>query len=323
MHVSVRHLARRQIISPLLAIVLAAVVFMISTRGQNIPTPPGAVALDTSAVRESSGLARSRLRDELLWTHNDSGDSPRLFAFTRDGRMQAALTVDGAAAIDWEDMCTFTRDGTNYIAVADVGDNRQSRRHVTIYVCKEPPVPCSSEDSAARPASLTTAVQHEIRVHYPNGPANCEALAYDPWREEFVLATKESLRSRIFSVGFDTTRAQQQATARLIGNVILPMVTGASISDDGQLLALATYGPTCLLRRPERIDWSTADDAQRRQATWQSRQQDELELIPAPPRRQGEAVCFDRGDQQLLMTSEGAPMLLFKCELTAASGPEE
>jgi hypothetical protein len=138
-----------------------------------------------------------------------------------------------------------------------------------------------------------------------------------------VLATKESLRSRLFAVEFDPRKRQQEVTAELIGSVVLPMVTGASISDDGRLLALSTYGPTCLLRRPDGVDWAQASQAQRRRATWRPKSAEELELVPAPPRRQGEAVCFDKSGTALLMTSEGTPMPLWSVDLQPEAAPAQ
>lgn len=291
----------------------------LTTRGQNYPLPPGTVVLNSRQVTESSGLARSRLRDDLLWTHNDSGDSTRLFAITQQGSLEAILAVEGAEAVDWEDMCTFSREGTNYMAVADVGDNGSGRREVVIYGMKEPSVP----QRGRLPARLSTKLAFELHVRYPDGPVNCEAIAYDPWREQFLLATKENLWSRIFAIEFDPQKPRQKVTAEQIGSLVLPMVTGAAISDDGQLLALSTYGPTCLLRRSRDTDWSQASSSERRQAKWFQKSADELELVPAPPRRQGEAVCFDKSCSRLLMTSEGSPMPLWTVELDLSEASQE
>ena len=55
-------------------------------------------------VVESSGVAASRAYPGVLWTHNDSGDGPYLYATTLDGRDLGWLLVPGAEAIDWEDI---------------------------------------------------------------------------------------------------------------------------------------------------------------------------------------------------------------------------
>ena len=299
--------------------VLVCVAIQMGSSGHTGPPPPGAIVLDSSLVSESSGLARSGRDDQLLWTHNDSGDSPRMFAFTRQGELWATLTLQDAKAIDWEDMCSFTRDGKSWLAVADVGDNGTSRKHVTIYLTEEPIVsnPDSPLKSGKFATRMTSKVQVEVQVRYPDGPQNCEAIAYDPWRQQFILASKERFRSRIYAVDFDLVRRKQESTARHMGTVTLPLVTGAAISDDGRLLALATYGPTCLLRRDSKVDWEAASVEERREAVWNLSGSSEMELIPAPPRRQGEAVCFDKHGKQILMTSEGSPMPLWSVDVDA------
>ncbi len=274
--------------------------------------PSGTVWLDCDELSESSGLARSRREPSVLWTHNDSGDSPRLFAFSMQGKWLETVEVKKAKSIDWEDMCSFVQDDVSYLAIADVGDNAFMRSYVSIYGLREPAVDANAQDDdkkkkdkdkkGKKPEKSSSKVDFEVRVTYPVGPINCEAIAYDPWRRQFILATKEQLQSRIYAVAFDPKLEDQQVVAQLITTVAVPLVTGASISDDGQLLALATYGPTCLLRRPTKTDWARAEPDVRRTAGWQSASGFDLELIEAPARRQGEAVCFAADNQTLLIS---------------------
>lgn len=273
-------------------------------------TAPGTVWVDSKEIHESSGLARSHRVERLLWTHNDSGDASRLFAFDADGRIHAIVDIKDTDAVDWEDMCSFTWKDRPYLAIADVGDNAFRRKHVTIYGLKEPEIkliPAGAEGKEAKPDKMKVDVEFEIKVKYPEGATNCEAIAYDPWSGQFLLASKEQLQSRLFAVAFDPKDHKQECKAKLIGTFPVPVVTGASISDDGRLLALGTYGPTCLLRRTS--DTPTLD------ARWISKNGEELELIPAPMRKQGESICFDKSGRKLLMTSEGHPMPLIESTL--------
>lgn len=271
---------------------------------------PGTVWVDSKEIQESSGLARSRRNDQLLWTHNDSGDGSRLFAFDVEGKLHAIVDVKDAEALDWEDMCSFTWNDRPYLAIADVGDNAFRRKHVTIYGLKEPDIkliPADATGKEAKPDKKKSDVDFEIKVKYPDGPVNCEAIAYDPWRKQFILATKENLRSRLFAISFDPKAGKQECVAEQIGVFPVPVVTGASISDDGKLFALGTYGPTCLLRRDTETPSTTA--------RWISKNGDDLELLPAPMRKQGESICFDKTGRKLMMTSEGSPMPLTVSEV--------
>src|SRR5207247_980539 len=53
---------------------------------------------------ESSGVAVSHAYPGVLWTHNDSGDGPYVYATDLHGTDRGALLVPGAQAIDWEDI---------------------------------------------------------------------------------------------------------------------------------------------------------------------------------------------------------------------------
>lgn len=57
---------------------------------------------------ESSGVAVSHAYAGVLWTHNDSGDGPYLYATDLQRTDRGALLVPGAQAIDWEDMSLGT-----------------------------------------------------------------------------------------------------------------------------------------------------------------------------------------------------------------------
>ncbi|MCA9183069.1 MAG: hypothetical protein KDA51_16520 [Planctomycetales bacterium] len=89
------------------------------------------VILQSNELNESSGVAQV---GELLWTHNDSGDKPRLFAFASDGSLRGQFNIRVAQALDWEDICALSRDGKHYLAVGDVGDNSARRASVNVYV---------------------------------------------------------------------------------------------------------------------------------------------------------------------------------------------
>src|SRR5690348_5947993 len=104
---------------------------------------------------ELSGLVLSRRRPGVLWTHNDSGDAPRLLAVRASGRLVGDVAVTGASAIDWEDIAI--RGGTLY--VGDIGDNKRSRPEVVVYRVPEPAA------GATQSAPATA-----LRLRYPDGP---------------------------------------------------------------------------------------------------------------------------------------------------------
>lgn len=99
--------------------------------------------INEERLAESSGLAAGWKNPDVLWTHNDSGDSARLFALSTAPSADSdaspiltELTLEGAENVDWEDMaigpCAADSD-TACIYVADFGDNLKQRDEVVIY----------------------------------------------------------------------------------------------------------------------------------------------------------------------------------------------
>ena len=58
------------------------------------------------AVRETSGLVESRTTPGEFWTHNDSGNTPEIFALTSEGKVSKRVQIQGAQFEDWEDTST-------------------------------------------------------------------------------------------------------------------------------------------------------------------------------------------------------------------------
>ena len=78
-------------------------------------------------VKESSGLFFHNGR---LWTHNDSGGKPILYALdTTTFEIVQRITLKNAKNKDWEDVCT---DG-EMVFVGDFGNNKGSRKNLRIF----------------------------------------------------------------------------------------------------------------------------------------------------------------------------------------------
>ena len=54
--------------------------------------------IDSELINESSGLARSQRRGDVLWTLNDSGGATELYALSTEGRLLATLRIQGVPA---------------------------------------------------------------------------------------------------------------------------------------------------------------------------------------------------------------------------------
>jgi hypothetical protein len=239
------------------------------------------------AANELSGLVRSRTQRDLLWSHNDSGGGPELYGLRADGRVAAHPQVTGAQAVDWEDIAAGpARGGGSLLYVGDIGDNGASRASVDVYRVAEPRVGASATDPAAR-----------LRLRYPDGPHDAEALLVDPIRGDLVIVTK-------FIGGARAYRAAARApsgsyTLKAGPSVDLSFVTAGDVSADGRTVVLRSYDRVAVWRRRGRERLATT-------------------LARAPcvsptslaGEGQGEAIALDRHGTSFLTVAEGSPAVL-------------
>ncbi|MCX6622811.1 MAG: hypothetical protein NTY38_17450, partial [Acidobacteria bacterium] len=87
--------------------------------------------LKNREVSESSGIATSLRNPGIFWTHNDSGDGPYVYAFDKAGGNRGTFHLEGAKAVDWEDMAAGPcprAPATPCLYLGDIGDNDRNRK---------------------------------------------------------------------------------------------------------------------------------------------------------------------------------------------------
>jgi hypothetical protein len=266
------------------------------------------VHVDTQEIIESSGIANSLNDPGLAWTHNDSGGPPRLYCFEKSsGELVGKFELRGATNIDWEDLCSFSLAGKNYLAVADVGDNSRQRSNLEILIVEEP---VAERASKLRPMAIEPKLV--LTVKYPFDAKDCEAIAFDAKHSRLVLLTKELLTCRVVEIPIDdsmlagTKKNSRSVSARQTQVFAFSMITAADICKQTGRLAICNYGSAYLL--PPHKDDSKL---------WDSKS---MLRIPAPNRKQGEAIAF-ADSNHLLLTSESAPMPLWTVEIKDTEVP--
>jgi hypothetical protein len=190
----------------------------------------------TPAATELSGLAISRSQPGVLWTHNDSGDVPRVFAVTSRGRVLAELSVPGAEARDWEDIAVGPgAGGRASLYLADTGDNATERSSVTVFRVREPRVAGAGGGATPRARALS--------LSYPDGAHDAEALLVSPTTGALFIVTKAySGRAGVYLAAHP--RLGSTTTLRRVGTVSLgsgEAVTAGDVSADGRTIALRGY----------------------------------------------------------------------------------
>jgi hypothetical protein len=175
-------------------------------------------------VPESSGLAVSRRHPGLLWTHNDSGSDSVLFAVDAAGDVHARVRL-AAGSHDWEDISAARCPPDDCLYIADIGDNRRSRRRVQIY---RVPEPAAGDSQTAQP--------EVFNATYADGPHNAEAM-FVVGADVFIITrdrTGAVYRSTVGSPG------KRDVTLERIGELGLSAVTDAETARDGTSVVVRT-----------------------------------------------------------------------------------
>jgi len=253
-------------------------------------TPRVSGKFNSKLITESSGLAKSRIHDNVYWTHNDSGDSARLFAVDSHGNLikpagifsYKGISVIGALNVDWEGMAS---DNSGNLYIGDIGNNSKDKKLFIIYRISEP---SPTEETAV-------IVDHTIKVFYPDeeNPSsrkrrvNAEALFWA--RDHLFIITKESKSrySDLYALHLEDLDKENPLT--LIGSFDFKYpVTGADASVDGDQLAVLTYNGVWLFE----IDGDSFDYFHG--------------AVSWLPIRAGqcEAICFD-GDRLIISNEQG------------------
>ncbi len=239
---------------PLLTACLFAIFPVFPVQAQRAPLQSAVTGkLGAAGIRESSGVAVSRSHPDLLWTHNDSGDDPLLYAVNWSGQLVATYHVDGARAVDWEDIalgpCPDPDLGLACLFIADIGDNGERRDDAVIYVVPEPD-----------PGSLSSSTGHvaaarALHIEYDGGPRDAEALAILPDGRVMLFSKgrsgpilRYSIEPRAFAseslvlTAPDTIAIDPQP---LVGK----WVTAAAISPSGDRAVLSTHAELYFFNR--------------------------------------------------------------------------
>jgi hypothetical protein len=256
-------------------------------------------------ITESSGLAPSLLHPNVLWTHNDSGNPPKIYAIGRNGSTAATLTLSGMPNVDWEAIASFRgpagsiAPGAALIAVGDIGDNNARRSSVRIALVREP----------QRLRSATVKPIRVLRLRYPGGPRDAESLLCDPRTGQLYVVSKTLFGSTLYSVPLDLWPGGSGGTSAVttltkVATMGAGLVTDGAFLPDGRIL-LRGYDSMSVVDRP-----STVHDG--RLTT--------LASAMLPDQDQGESIAIVDGGTQALIGSEGVREPVLRVTLPVVHG---
>ncbi len=259
-------------------------------------SPVVAGLIETDEIKESSGLSASECQD-VLWTHNDSGNDALIYAMSTEGGHLGTWRVGGVQNVDWESVATYKDpSGRCFLLLGDIGDNDEARSELVIHRIPEPTAsPTTAASDSASP--LATEPVQSMTYTYPNGSNNAETLLVHPWTGDiYVVTKKETGPAGVFKMkpAFGTGVA---VTSEKVADVAVPSqpegrLTGGSISPDGRRVMLCDLEGGYELVLPEGVDDPDAVWAQ------------QASTVDLGDRKQGEGVSYGRDGLSLYASSE-------------------
>ena len=265
-------------------------------------------------INESSGLAASRRFAKNVWTHNDSGDTARVFLLDENGATRQIISLSNAQAVDWEDIAIAGNARNAQVYVGDIGDNERKRASIQVYRFAESQVRISQvrtsqvRTSPVRTTQVCTSSTRETQnivaqkktLRYPDGAHDAETLIATA-RGEIIIVAKEVGVCRIYKTAKPFADNTTQ-TLVLVGrfqfagdNLFARLPTGGDLNAREDRVLVRTYADVYEWKLPRAngiIDW---------RKVWKTAPQ----RFALPPTRQGEAICYNADSSQFVVSSEG------------------
>lgn len=274
---------------------------------------------EPSELVESSAAVISPAQPDIVFTINDSGNDPLLFAMDTSGNLRGRWKVNGASNKDWEAAslgpCTGTKPAANpashCLYIGDVGDNGEGRKAVALYQLSEPLL--------SRNVAQGSIAATKIVFRYPDSPHDVEAIYVGPDGTTYLI-TKRPLkdaagvlrRSLVFGIPSAAWTQRDTVIATLVdslaivpGSSGLRRITDASLSPDSRWLAVRTYGQVYVFAT-DSITGRVRNDVAPAMCN--------VEDVES---KHGEGITWFGTSTQLLLTNEGrnAPMHRITCPL--------
>jgi hypothetical protein len=276
-----------------------------------VPTDTVTIQLrDTRGLIENSAAAMSSASGGVLFSINDSGHRPELFAIDTTGADRGVWDVARASNRDWEALALGPCGKERCVYIGDVGDNDARYVSRRIYRVREP----EPRDSAFR----GTLEAERLEFRYPDGPNDVEAM-YIAQNGDAFLITKRPVRergnlrrARVYRVAAAAWSNHKLNSAELVdslsivpGSTPLRTISDAALSPDGKHLAVLTYAEVYVYATDAssgRVNAGIAPAV--------------CDIVPLG-QPQGEGLTWANNEGRLVFTSEGkrVPLHIATCPL--------
>ena len=240
-------------------------------------------------ILESSGLAYSVKHPDLVYTMNDSGNRPMVYAIqVSTGKVVGRTDLE---SLDLEDTESIAVDRRGRLWLGDLGDNDRDRDDVSIVSFDEP-----------GPGNAAPRALQRYPVKYSTGPSNVEAMMVYPASGQIFLVSKKNEDGGKPNL-FVLPQALKPGQPNLATSLNRPMPAGiadAAFSPDGRNAVMKT------------ATGIVAYDVK----TWKP-----ITSVQTPGLDKGESLTFEPGGRSILMGSEGENSPIVRMTLPAALAP--
>ncbi len=237
--------------------------------------------VNASELNEMSGLAFSKLHQDLVYVHNDSGGEPKIYILDSLGNQLGEIELLGAKNRDWEDIAVGPgKDGLSSIYVGDIGDNFAQYEYITVFRIPEP---IHLKPSMRVPPE-------KINLKFPNGPMDAETLMVDPKTGDIFILSKRDKENTLFRLAADRF-GEGEAVLEEIMKLPLTSSVGGDISQDGAQIIIKNYLDVYYWQRIG--DEDLAESLSRNPIR-----------LPYSPEPQGEAIGFTPAGEAFYTISE-------------------
>ncbi|HUS21124.1 MAG TPA: hypothetical protein VMZ66_03825 [Aeromicrobium sp.] len=256
----------------ILALLIVAALVSLSAPAEAKKKGPDDVISEIRDDRiiESSGLAVSSKHDDLVYTINDSGTHPMVYAVRLSSGDVVGVT--DLKDLDVEDTESIAVDARGILWLGDLGDNDEKRDDVSIIAFPEP---------GPGTHHLTTADRYGVR--FPDGPVDVEGMLVHPTSDQVFLVSKS--RDGLGTI----YRLPMLRPGSTVEAEDLHVEAPRAVTD-----ATFTHAGTRALLRTNEEVWIYNP------TTWEP-----MSKIETPKLDQGESVTVESGDRTMLLGSEG------------------
>ncbi len=268
--------------------------------------------LESKKLDEVSGIQTGA--GGVFYLHNDGG-SPLIYIAGPDGRHLGNILIREAKNRDWEDITRVPGPDGPLLVLGDIGDNRARYKSIKLYFVAEP----QATQNAGYPEK--TDLLHKLKIRYPDGPRDCEAMAYDPGSDMILFLTKRDHPPRLYGLPLTEALQSDETNLQYLGDVPsfrapttddllrhkkrgkwFSQPTGLDISSDGRQAAVITYRSLYLFERTEGESWARAFLGTPIEYT-------------GPPSLQNESVTFGFDEAAVYVSSEHLPAPIYRLEI--------